>query len=112
MLKLPEPLPYEFVDEMIDDTVRFAKDEWTDDDGEFYLWYATGWDGRTSNYGRKMFDLIQDVPAREYVYDKDGYITDWSGGVEVIYSDGGPTEYEIDHYFGRCGDATCRCNDE
>jgi hypothetical protein len=68
-LKLPEPLPYDFVDALIDEQISFFED--TDSElheGIVYsvtrIWCrpvtATEFDPGLSNWGRSMFEVVSD----------------------------------------------------
>jgi hypothetical protein len=78
MLKLPEPLPYDYVDELIDSTTEFVYEEWLYDDEDpegvvMCAWSAHRIGRQATNEPRTMYDLMDDSPYW-YEEDEDGYL--------------------------------------
>jgi hypothetical protein len=76
-LKLPTPLPYDVVDQLIDEEFKFGKETFEDE----IIWWCqrrnpdyTAGRPLTSNYGRSLFELLDDYDGRR-TEDADGYVT-------------------------------------
>lgn len=88
-LKLPEPLPYDFIDEWLDETYKFSTETYEDlfdengrrhdqpityqyqvcerrTDDEF---------GGVSNFIRPIFELCKNADYSHLPYDEEGYVT-------------------------------------
>lgn len=101
-LKLPEPLSYDVVDQMIDETWTFRVDEWEDTDHNtnettrFTQWVCRPKIGAISNWGRDLFELVTDVPD-DNEEDEDGYV-DWPYSHGMVWTTRAWTEEELDDW--------------
>ena len=80
MVKLPEPFPYDYVDELIDEAFDFYQDE----DEELVYFHARLKSGGVSTHINQFITLKTDVYWREIgMEDSEGYLDDkhvfWSG---------------------------------
>lgn len=106
-LRLPEPLPYDFVDQMIDDTVEFQSHEWTESETVGDIQYITQYKAITAvpttgcstrgNVVRGMFQVVNDSDTHCFDKNEEGreYLENWFGGQEHIVSEDLPDE-ELD----------------
>lgn len=98
-LKLPTPLPYDVVDELIDAEIEFY-DETADD---LIYWYAQRRNYNyqegiplTSTFTRQMFDVFDDISAREKE-DEQGYVVCTFLPEGMVWTAKELTDKEIDH---------------
>ena len=97
-LKLPTPLPYDFVDQMLDEELKFGSDQ--DDDTIIWWCYRRDTDpkaGRflTSNYGRQMFELLDDHEDKQ-TEDAEGYVTVYHLSKGMCWTATELTDEEVD----------------
>jgi hypothetical protein len=97
-VRLPKPLPYEVVDELIDANYKFGEDTWETEDG---VTYTRGWcrrlDGSCAMYHRPIFEFIYDDGSNDEE-DADGYIL-WEGGPGVLASQPDWSDKEVDKFL-------------
>lgn len=75
-LRLPEPLPYDYVDKMIEQTYKFTHDVWTDNDGiewETHHCRFRNPTKHTSTFPRSFFNTIP-LPEYHFEEDEEGYV--------------------------------------
>lgn len=76
-LKLPEPLPYSYVDKMLDLTYKFSHDVWEDHEGIEWESHSCRFQETqrpTSTYPRSMFNTIP-LPRYDWMEeDEEGYV--------------------------------------
>jgi hypothetical protein len=103
-LKLPEPLPYDYVDELISSETTFkvrTVDIFVEEDGDYWpMNYFTAIptdDGRITNTRNQLMAIKMDHFESEEEEEENGYVN-WRGGGWRWDADGGFTEEELDEY--------------
>lgn len=98
-VRLPKPLPYDVVDELIDANFKFGEDTWENPDGTTR---TRGWcrrhDGSSSWYARPIFELMFDVDYWDDHEDVDGYVY-WDGGPGVLASKPDWNDEKVDKFL-------------
>lgn len=101
-LRLPEPLPYDYVDALIDSRLTFQEKVYhlfmDCDEVTVIIAYPRGIDARRGNTMRMMMELIDDHP-KSLDEDSEGYAhtpMDFS----FLYTAEPMTEEEVDRYLG------------
>ena len=98
MTRLPEPMPYSYVDEWIDSRIVFSKDSYIEDGCRVQVCSARPKSGTIGNFVRALYSLLDDYFAyQDMAEDEDGYI-EWFGGYPQLYSKP-MTEEELDEYI-------------
>jgi len=106
MLKLPEPLPYDAVDELINETLVFETYQWIDPETkeEWSVPVAYYLDGhRVSNYRRQMAEVLDDIGYLVHKEeDEDGYVdgSSVSGMCWIAEWSDEDTENKLNQIFG------------
>lgn len=96
-LKLPIPLPYDYVDELLDETYVFTVTELSDDQ---VICEARFRDParRTGNYSRLLFSLLDDSIDSEE--DEDGYVNYPYSHDGMVWTAEGLSKEEINEILG------------
>lgn len=83
-LRIPEPLPYDYVDEYIDSQFFFTDSKEYYDGASLIAHHCEPrmGTGRNQSFPQLMIDLKEDS---YYETDPDGYLTEWNGSGDSMY---------------------------
>lgn len=104
-LRLPEPLPYDFVDELIDSQFEFKSHEYKDENGWWWVRHAAkprdARKRKTRNVPRILVQLLDDnkwETISSYEVDDEGYVKDTEMDIGILHRVSRPVtdEKELD----------------